>query len=68
MSGKKNRYIERQKHQSSLAYECMLYVYHDVDTDEFIQAKYSNNCFRVLHNICAVSANEHYGDYDTEHF
>ena len=68
MSGKKNKCLERLKNQSSSSYECMLYKYHDAATDEFIQAKYSNNCFRVLHNICAVSANEHYGDYDTEHF
>lgn len=68
MSGKTNRYVGRLKNQSSSSYECMLYKYHDATTDEFIQAKYSNSCFHILHNICALSANEHYGDYDTEHF
>lgn len=69
MSSKKyKRFIENIKNQSFSSYECMLYKYHDTMTDEFIQAKYSNKCIHVLHNICDVYTNEHYGDYDTEHF
>ena len=69
MSYKKyKKFLERLQYQSSPTYSCMLYEREGIFADEFIEATYSNNCFRVLNNICAVSANEHYGDYDTEHF
>lgn len=69
MSGKKyKRFLERLKYQNSPTYECMLYEHCGASTDEFIQAKYSNKYFHVIHNICGDPVNEDYGDCDIENF